>query len=373
MGKIAEKYNSSSYLNIWRLSEGSIAALILVCVALVGPAPAQDEYPTVVSFNADRNLIYEGENATLVWVVTNSTNVTIKPDIGEVVLNGSVEITPKKNSTYFLNATDGENSSTATVTINVIKKPPELLYFKADKTKIKRGENLTLYWNVSNASDIFVTPEPGRVELNSSAVLTPRDTTTYSILATNAGGAATGPAVPRITVDVSPILYEFIPNAKKASWYYNDGNKAESIDFGGSDTDKRGSASLMNNVRLCDDSIVQEVLWTHPSWINNGWIMGEYDLKDYVVQEDDHIYGKVAFKKGASWGDVIFELILVPEMENATVISETHATCSDGIKTFDIYLNRYAGKKVDIALATLTDGDADQDWAVWLDLKLIRG
>lgn len=203
--------------------------------------------------------------------------------------------------------------------------------------------------------------------------MTPRDNTTYSILATNAGGAATGPAVPQITVDVSSIIYEFIPNAKKASWYYNDGKRAESIDFGGSDTDKRGSASLMDNVRLCDDSIVQEVLWTHPSWIYDGWIMGEYDLKDYVVQEDDHIYGKVALKKGASWGDVIFELILVPELENATVISETHAACSDGIKTFDIYLNRYAGKKVDIALATLADGDADQDWALWLDLKLIRG
>lgn len=371
MEKIAERINSSGSISIWRLSGASIAAIILLCLALAGPA--QGEFPTFVSFNADRNLIYQGENATLVWVVTNSTNVTIDPDIGEVGLNGSIEITPKVNSTYFLNATDGENSSTATATINVAKKPPEVLYFKGDKTKIKRGENLTLYWNVSNANEVFITPEPGRVELNGSAVVAPWDTTTYSILATNAGGSATGPAVPQLSVDVTPILYEFIPNANQARWYYSDGKNARPIDFGGSDTDNRGSASWMDKIRLCDDSVAQRVLWTHPSWRNNGWIKGEYDLKDYVVQEDDHIYGKVALKKGAGWGDVIFEIILFPEMENAIVISETPVECSDGIKTFDIYLNRYAGKKVKIALATLANGYADQDWAVWLDLKLIRG
>lgn len=135
MGKIAKQYDPSSSFNIWRLSGGSIGALILLCLSLVGQAQAQDEYPTIVSFNTDRNLVYEGESATLIWVVTNSTNVTIEPDIGEVVLNGSVEITPRENSTYFMNATDGENSSTATVTINVVKKPPEVLYFKAIKPK----------------------------------------------------------------------------------------------------------------------------------------------------------------------------------------------------------------------------------------------
>jgi hypothetical protein len=371
MEKIAERINSSRSFNIWRLSGGSVAAVILLCLALAGPV--HGEFPTVVSFNADRNQIYEGENVTLVWVVTNSTNVTIKPDIGGVGLNGSIEISPKENSTYFLNATDGENSSAATVTINVVKKPPEVLYFKGDKTKMKRGESLTLYWNVSNAKDVFITPEPGRVELNRSAVVAPRDTTTYSILASNAGGIATGPAVPQFTIDVSPILYEFIPNANKASWYYSDGETVKEIDFGGSDTDPRGSASWMDNIRLCDDSLAQRVLWTHPSWRNNGWIRGDYDLGDYVVQEDDHIYGKVALKKDASWGDVIFEIILFPDMEKAIVISETPVECSDGIKTFDIYLNRYAGKKVNIALATLANGGADQDWAVWLDLKLIRG
>ena len=374
MEKIAERYNSSRSFNIWRLSGGSIAAMILLCLALTGLALAQDEYPTVVLFNADRNQVYEGENATLVWVVTNSTNVTIKPDIGEVGLNGSIEITPKENSTYFLNATDGVNSSTATVTINVVKKPPDVLYFKGDKTKIKRGENLTLYWNVSNAKDVFITPEPRRVELNGSAVVTPRDTTTYSILATNAGGPATGPAVPQLSVDVSPILYEFIPNANKASWYYWDGKYSNPLDFGGPDTDPRGSVRWIEELGLSNgSSISQKVLWTHPSWVDDGWIMGIYDLGDYVVQEDDHISGAVALKKDANWGNVIFEVILIPEGEDPSMVSEVPVVYSDGTKTFDVYLNRYAGKKANIALEIYANGGSSQDWAVWLDLKLIRG
>jgi hypothetical protein len=373
MGEVAEKYNSSSYLKIWILSSGSIAALILLCLALGNPAQAQDEYPAVVSFSTDRNLVYEGENATLVWVVTNSTNVTIEPDIGEVGLNGSVEITPKENSTYFLNATDGENRSAATVTVNVIKKPPELLYFAAEKTKIKRGESSTIFWNVSGAQDVFITPEPGRVDLNGSAAVTPWDTTTYSILATNAGGAAAGPAVPQITVDVSPILYEFIPNANKASWYSSRDTDSKPIDFGGSDKDPSGSASWMNDVRLSDDSLAKRVLWTHPRWEDDGSIMGVFDLGDYVVQKDDHISGSVALKKDASWGKAIFFIILIPEGEKAIVISTTPVEYSDGIKNFDVYLSRYADKKVDIALTTHSYGSPSQDWAVWLDLKLIRG
>ena len=348
--------------------------MILLCLALTGLALAQDEYPTVVLFNADRNQIYEGENATLVWVVTNSTNVTIKPDIGEVRLNGSIEITPEENSTYFLNATDGENSSTATVTINVVKKPPEVLYFKGDKTKIKRGENLTLCWNISNANDVFITPEPGRVELNGSAVVTPRDTTTYSILATNAGGTAAGPAVPQLSVDVSPILYEFIPNANRASWYYWDGKYSNPLDFGGSDTDRRGSVRWIEELGLSNgSSISQKVLWTHPSWVDDGWIMGIYDLGDYVVKEDDHISGAVALKKDANWGNVIFEVFLIPEGEDPSMVSEVPVAYSDGTKTFDVYLNRYAGKKAKIALEAYANGGSGQDWAVWLDLKLIRG
>jgi hypothetical protein len=374
MEKIAELINSARSFNIWGISGGSIAAMILLCLALACPAQAQDEYPTVVSFNADRNLVYEGENATLVWVVANSTNITIKPDIGAVGLNGSVEITPKENSTYFLNATDGENSSTATVTINVIKKPPEVLYFKGDKIKIKRGENLTLYWNVSNANDVFVTPEPGRVELNDSSVVTPRDTTTYSILATNAGGAAAGPAVPQITVDVSPILYEFIPNANRASWYYWDGKYSNPLDFNGADTDKRGSARWIEELVLSNgSSISQKVLWTHPSWVDDGWIMGIYDLGDYVVQEDDHISGAVSLKKDATWGNVIFYVILIPEGKDPSIVSEVPVGYSDGTKTFDVYLNNYAGKKGKIALEAYANGGSSQDWAVWLDLKLIRG
>ena len=81
---------------------------------------------------------------------------------------------------------------------NDIIRPPVLLSFTASPEIIFTPQSSTLSWNVQNANALFLNGSD--VTGNTSTIVNPATTTTYTLIATNGGGSITG----RVTVVVNP-------------------------------------------------------------------------------------------------------------------------------------------------------------------------
>ncbi|MFO7753959.1 MAG: carboxypeptidase regulatory-like domain-containing protein [Desulfobacteraceae bacterium] len=75
--------------------------------------------PPFVSLTADPQTIAPGQSATLSWTSEYAETCTIEPDIGEVPLNGSVDVSPEETRTYTISATGSGGSASDTVTLTV--------------------------------------------------------------------------------------------------------------------------------------------------------------------------------------------------------------------------------------------------------------
>lgn len=75
--------------------------------------------PVIVTFSASPMEIAVGESATLSWNVTGATDISIDQGIGEVSVNGSMEVSPATSTVYTLTAAGAAGSVSRTVAVNV--------------------------------------------------------------------------------------------------------------------------------------------------------------------------------------------------------------------------------------------------------------
>lgn len=78
--------------------------------------------PEVLNFSANPTEIIFGATATLSWMVSEATTITLDQGIGEVQAIGSIVISPTVTTAYTLTATNAVGSVTTSVMISV--KPP---------------------------------------------------------------------------------------------------------------------------------------------------------------------------------------------------------------------------------------------------------
>jgi len=92
----------------------------------------------------------------------------------------------KKVATQAPTTTPAPTAAQPTVTLN------------ASPTTVKAGETVTLSWSSTNATDLDIQPEVGKVAPEGHTPVQPASSTTYVITATGPGGSATASA--RVTV-----------------------------------------------------------------------------------------------------------------------------------------------------------------------------
>ncbi len=81
-----------------------------------------------------------------------------------------------------------------------VSSPPSILFFAATPAGINSGQSATLSWSVSGATTLLMDNGIGNVTNSSSIVVTPSQTTSYLLTATNDGGTVT--ARTAVTVNV---------------------------------------------------------------------------------------------------------------------------------------------------------------------------
>lgn len=166
----------------------ALAAVMLVALAACGkkkvaqttppppppPAPTAEK-PVINFFNAEPSTIDKGQGASLRWSVTNATNITIDQGIGQVSPNGRRTVYPADTTTYTLTAANGQESSTATVTVTInappatpaaVPAPPQSaaemlagqvkdVYFDYDKDDLREDQQATLQGDATALKQIF--------------------------------------------------------------------------------------------------------------------------------------------------------------------------------------------------------------------------
>jgi len=158
------------------------------------------DVPPTVTISADPATILVGESSTLTWSSTNAASVTIDNGIGDVPVNGSITVSPTETTTYTITATGPAGTATDSATVTVIY--PPTVTISADPSTILVGQSSTLTWSSTNADSVSIDQGIGSVDLSGTTMVSPSETTTYTITATGPGGTATD----SVTVIVSSIM-----------------------------------------------------------------------------------------------------------------------------------------------------------------------
>src|SRR5579884_50223 len=148
--------------------------------------------------------IVAGESAQLIYATSNATSVTIS-GLGSEPPNGPVVVTPTATTTYTITATNQAGSSTScTVTVQVTPgTAPRIDRFTANPASIASGATSTLVWQVENATTVSISPTVGTVQQVGTQDVTPTQTTTYTLTASNQYGQVTATATVTVTAPPS--------------------------------------------------------------------------------------------------------------------------------------------------------------------------
>lgn len=131
-----------------------------------------------VSFTASDYSIKEGDDTTLSWSTTNVDSVSIS-GINSTALAGSSTVDPRSDTTYVLTARKGTQSVDCPLRIEVDEdgggggggsSTPRCELTISD-SKIKRGEQITLKWDTSRATEVTLKDNKGKVLMSTEKYL----------------------------------------------------------------------------------------------------------------------------------------------------------------------------------------------------------
>lgn len=176
---------------------------------------------------------------TLAWAVTDpTTTLSIDQGIGAVAQTGSTTIaTPAATTTYTITATTGPDVVTRSVTVYV-NATPIISSFTANDTTVVSSTAVTLSWASAGADTLTLNPGNISVTGQSSRVVNPTSTTTYTLTATNVAGST--PASVTVTIGTVPTINSF--TVSDTSPVYG---KETSLNW---TTTNAGSVSLNQNI-----------------------------------------------------------------------------------------------------------------------------
>jgi hypothetical protein len=128
-----------------------------------------------------------------------------------------------------------------------------------------------------------------------------------------------------------------------------------------------------NNQKLEDGSSPAKILEIYPQIINNGQMSGLYP--PYTIVPGEHFKAKIGFLAKADGncgaGNATFQLNYKLVGSNSyTSLGQWTETCDGTMKDVDVDLGSIAGKNVQLALAVLANGPADDDSAAWVSPRI---
>lgn len=375
---------------------GSTPAMTQV---IVSGAPPAAGLPVVNYFTASPPVISAGSSTILGWSVSNATSVTIDHGVGAVGSVGTTTVSPPTSTNYTLTASNASGWYSLTISVLVSGAPPppagtpDLVITSINR--VETAEGYKINYTIKNQGTVAAGASTAKLYAND--VYKASD----SVGSLAAGASETkqftgwvfNPTMPHIKVVADAntaviesdetnneklvnyaiqIRYDFVDNAGAASILWRSGLPATNLSFGGGGgTD--GSASYQS-VTMEDGTSYGKVLATHPKWVDDGYIYGYYPIS-HLVKPGDHFVGRVGIIKGGSAGNVRFEVTYreVGSIAPETLLVSQVDTYDGNLKTIDVTLPSGSfGKQLNFYLRVRANGSSAQDWAAWVEARLIR-
>lgn len=207
--------------------------------------------PVIDNITADDTTIIEGEAVTLDWDVTgvvSGYDITPDPELADA--NEAI-VRPTKTTTYRVRVFNSHGSDTAEITIQVFSPdgPAIISNFSAADEVIAPGDATTLSWDVDGLlNSLEISPELGAVAQKASAVVSPTETTTYTLTAVNKFGTTSAQVV--VKVVAPPVITTFTasPNTinlgEQTTLSWNVEGDIDSLTINPGDIDVTGQSSI---------------------------------------------------------------------------------------------------------------------------------
>ncbi len=151
-------------------------------------------------FRADRSQVRPGEEVTVSWEVVGADSVELiatphQANLGAVGAVGASEVPLQETTRFTLTARSGDRVVSDNITVEVTPNPdPIITEFTATPLTINEGDTTVLQWMTVNADQVTIAvqnpagPGLGSVGTSGSATVSPRETTSYQLTATNGDG-----------------------------------------------------------------------------------------------------------------------------------------------------------------------------------------
>jgi hypothetical protein len=193
-------------------SSGTVTAT--ATVHLIPPAS-----PVIHSFTASPSNITSAQDVTLSWNVTGAETLTIDNSVGTVSGQTNATVHVDATTTYTLTATNAGGTVTSKTTVNLtLPGSPVINSFTVSPSNITSAQEVTLSWNVTDATTLSINNSVGNVTGLTSKKITATDTTTWILTATNAITSVTA----QTTVNLVPPETVKTPVISPASGNYTD-------------------------------------------------------------------------------------------------------------------------------------------------------
>ncbi|UCH51418.1 MAG: hypothetical protein JSV54_01210, partial [Chloroflexota bacterium] len=389
---------TTTYILTATNSAGSTTATAQVIVSGV-PSPTIG-IPVINYFTANPPVISSGGSTTLSWDVSDATSVTIDQGVGAVDAVGTTTVSPPADIYYTLTATNDYGWRTQAVPVIVTGAPPpvgEPDLVITDIQRVETPEGYKINYTIENQG----TAEAGASTTKLYANTVYKVSDSVGLLAAGASetkqftGWVFNPSTPQIKVVADAngavaeaneinnenqknyamqVLYNFVDNAGSGPTIWKSGLPATNLSFGGSTSDPNGFACYRTSIKMEDGTTYGKILETHPKWVDDGYIYGYYPIA-HLVKPGEHFIAKVGLIQGASVGNVRFE---VSYRETGSVGPETLLkalvdTYDGNLKTIDVPMPSGSfGKQVNFYLRVRANGSAGQDWASWVEARIVR-
>ena len=171
----------------------------------------------------------------------------------------------------------------------------------------------------------------------------------------------------RVLVSKGPTpRYDLLAAADRATWR----SGAGPLPFDGNVGDPRGFVLVRRPAQLQDGSAQPAALETHPEWVDDGYVEGDFTLPAAILPAD-HLMARVGILAGSSVGQVRFSVFAVADNGTATPLTPVVANgISQPSQALDVDLSRAAGART-VRLRVDADGSSAQDWAAWVEPQVI--
>lgn len=207
--------------------------------------------PELVEVEADDATILEGETAVISWKANGVVSrVEIEPEPVSISGNTAV-VRPTETTNYQITLFNSSGSSTINILIEVFSAdaPAVISDFSAADEAVAPGGSTTLSWDVDGLLDsLDIAPGVGDVLGETSVIVAPTETTTYTLTAVNAFGTTTADTVVQViappTVDSFTAAPEVVLFGEQTTFSWTTTGEIDSLTLNPGGIDVTGESSI---------------------------------------------------------------------------------------------------------------------------------